>query len=67
MNGAGKTSTFKMITGQEDLSSGEVIINKINLLHNKKKVSDSWFFFNQKIVSYRILDFLKNCEKKNFY
>lgn len=49
-----------MITGQEDLSSGEVIINKINLLDNKKKVSDSWFF-NQKIVSHRILDFLKIC------
>ncbi|RNA25639.1 ATP-binding cassette sub-family A member 3-like [Brachionus plicatilis] len=37
VNGAGKTSTFKMITGQEDISNGEVFIDKINLASHRNK------------------------------
>nr|QNH67863.1 ATP-binding cassette transporter subfamily A member 3-like protein X4 [Brachionus rotundiformis] len=37
VNGAGKTSTFKMITGQETISNGEVLIDKINLANEKDR------------------------------
>jgi ATP-binding cassette, subfamily A (ABC1), member 3 len=39
VNGAGKTSTFKMITGDEFITNGEAYLNKIRLKKNIKKVN----------------------------
>ncbi|KAI6653359.1 hypothetical protein LOD99_3579 [Oopsacas minuta] len=38
-NGAGKSSTFKMITGDEDISSGAAFINGIDLRYGIEKAS----------------------------
>ncbi|CAF1041355.1 unnamed protein product [Brachionus calyciflorus] len=37
LNGAGKSSTFKMITGEEAINEGQIIINKINIKHDPDK------------------------------
>ena len=38
VNGAGKTSTFKMITGDEFITKGEAYLNKINIKNDIKNV-----------------------------
>lgn len=38
INGAGKTSTFKMITGDEMITSGDVYLNKISIKTNLREV-----------------------------
>ena len=38
VNGAGKTSTFKMITGDEFITKGEAYLNQINIKKDIKKV-----------------------------
>ena len=40
VNGAGKTSTFKMITGDEKISAGEAYVSGLSLKTSMKKVSD---------------------------
>jgi ATP-binding cassette subfamily A (ABC1) protein 3 len=42
VNGAGKTSTFKMITGDELITQGEAYLNQISIKKDIKKV----FFYN---------------------
>jgi len=42
VNGAGKTSTFKMITGDELITQGEAYLNQISVKKDIKKV----FFYN---------------------
>ena len=37
-NGAGKSSTFKMITGDEDISSGAAFINGMDLRYGVEQV-----------------------------
>ncbi len=54
VNGAGKTSTFKMITGDELITQGEAYLNQISVKKDIKKV----FFYN--CINY----FLK---LKNYY
>lgn len=39
MNGAGKTSTFKMLTGDETISSGEAFVQGISLKTQKTKIN----------------------------
>ena len=39
MNGAGKTSTFKMITGDEYIPKGEAYLNKISIKSDIKQVN----------------------------
>ncbi|XP_017768274.1 PREDICTED: ATP-binding cassette sub-family A member 3 [Nicrophorus vespilloides] len=39
VNGAGKTSTFKMITGDTSISHGDVFVNGLDLKKNMKKVN----------------------------
>ena len=38
VNGAGKTSTFKMLTGEEKISSGDAILS--NLRYSKLGISE---------------------------
>ncbi|XP_063234389.1 phospholipid-transporting ATPase ABCA3-like [Bacillus rossius redtenbacheri] len=38
VNGAGKTSTFKMLTGDETISSGDAYVNGLNLKSHMKQV-----------------------------
>lgn len=38
VNGAGKTSSFRMITGDTDISSGDVFVKGLNLKYNIKEV-----------------------------
>lgn len=40
VNGAGKTSTFKMLVGDVKISNGEAYVNGINLKMNMKKVHE---------------------------
>lgn len=39
MNGAGKTSTFKMLTGDETISSGEAFVQGISLKTHKTQIN----------------------------
>jgi len=40
VNGAGKTSTFKMITGDESISHGEAYIDQISIKKDIYQVND---------------------------
>jgi len=54
VNGAGKTSTFKMLTGDEQITKGKAYLNKTSIKGNIKRVSQfnfyiqfvDWFNFN---------------------
>ena len=39
MNGAGKTSTFKMLTGEELVSGGQAFVKGFNVAENIKQVN----------------------------
>lgn len=41
VNGAGKTSTFKMITGDEFITSGNTFLKDTSIKQDFKKVSNS--------------------------
>ena len=41
-NGAGKSSTFKMITGDEEISSGAAFINGMDLRYGIEKVRNGY-------------------------
>ena len=40
INGAGKSTTFKMLTGDEMITSGYIYINGVNVKNNLKKVRE---------------------------
>ena len=42
-NGAGKSSTFKMITGDEEISSGAAFINGMDLRYGIEQVCSGYF------------------------
>ena len=42
-NGAGKSSTFKMITGDEEISSGAAFINGMDLRYGVENVCEGYF------------------------
>jgi ABC-type glutathione transport system ATPase component len=46
VNGAGKTSTFKMITGDEYITEGDVYLNNSNIKNDLKNVN-LYFFLNR--------------------
>jgi ATP-binding cassette subfamily A (ABC1) protein 3 len=60
VNGAGKTSTFKMITGDEIITFGDAFIGQTSIKSNLKKVNLTIFL---KIFKYLILN--KNSFKDN--
>ena len=63
-NGAGKSSTMQMLTGNISPSSGEVIINGINLLENPKQAKRQIGYLPEQPPVYRDmtpLEFLNYC------
>ena len=51
VNGAGKTSTFKMITGDELISKGEAYLNQISIKKDIKKV----FYIFKLLIIFEII------------
>ena len=57
VNGAGKTSTFKMITGDEFITKGDSYLNGVGIKKNIKQVSYLKLFTK----------YLKSKIKKNYH
>ncbi|WHY22346.1 ATP-binding cassette domain-containing protein [Paenibacillus sp. G2S3] len=55
-NGGGKTTTMRMMTGLLQSTSGEILINGMNISRHKKKLRPNWCSFRASQSVYAELD-----------
>jgi len=61
-NGAGKTTTIKMIMGLTRITSGNIVIDGIDLSRSKEKVKEKLGYMSQKFSLYPKLTAMENIE-----
>lgn len=61
-NGAGKTTTIKMIMGLLSITSGDIIVDGINLAKSKEEVKEKLGYMSQKFSLYPKLSAIENIE-----